>query len=160
MGIGLVLVVAMVWMGLGWRVYGRWLARRFALDDARPTPAVTRRDGCDFEPIPPRFLLGQHVSAIAAAGPIVGPIMAGQMFGWVPALLWILVGSVFIGGVHDFAALVASVRHDGGSIAEVVRRHVGRRASCSSSASCGWPWSTSSSSSPTSPLAPSSTRRR
>jgi carbon starvation protein len=128
MGIWVVLVVAMAWLALAYRGYGRWLARRFGLDDTRPTPAVVHRDGHDYEPIPPRFLLGQHFSAIAAAGPIVGPILAGQYFGWAPALLWILIGSVFVGGVHDFATLVASVRHGAGSIAEVVRQHVGRRA--------------------------------
>ena len=69
----------------------------------------------------------QHFSAIAAAGPIVGPILAGLTFGWLPALIWILVGSIFIGGVHDFGALVASIRHKARSIAEVVREHMSRR---------------------------------
>ncbi len=108
--------------------YGSLLARLFRLDSAAATPAVTLRDDVDYEPIPPQMLLGQHFSAIAAAGPIVGPILAGVAFGWLPALLWILVGSIFIGGVHDFAALVASVRHHARSIAEVVRDHMSRRA--------------------------------
>jgi carbon starvation protein len=107
--------------------YGSLLARLFRLDPAAATPAVTLRDDVDYEPIPPQMLLGQHFSAIAAAGPIVGPILAGVAFGWLPALLWILVGSIFIGGVHDFAALVASVRHHARSIAEVVRDHMSRR---------------------------------
>ena len=72
--------------------------------------AVTLRDDVDYEPVAPQLLMGQHFSAIAAAGPIVGPILAGVAFGWLPALVWILVGSIFIGGVHDFSALVASVR--------------------------------------------------
>src|SRR5690606_8316043 len=75
----------------------------------------------------PKFLLGQHFSAIAAAGPIVGPIVAGILFGWVPALVWILVGSIFIGGVHDITALTASIRHKARSIAEVVRDHMSQR---------------------------------
>src|SRR5687767_13874868 len=108
--------------------YGRFLSRFLALDAARPTPAVEMRDGVDYEPIESKFLLGQHFSAIAAAGPIVGPILAGLMFGWVPALIWILVGAIFIGGVHDFAALVASIRHKAKSIAEVVREHMNPRA--------------------------------
>ena len=116
----LVLVVA-------YRVYGSLLARLFRLDASVPTPAVTLRDDIDYAPIPPSLLLGQHFSAIAAAGPIVGPILAGVAFGWLPALLWILIGSVFIGGVHDFAALVASIRHKSRSIAEVVREHMSRR---------------------------------
>ena len=113
---------------LAYWLYGSLLARLFRLDPAAPTPAVTLRDDVDYEPIPPQLLLGQHFSAIAAAGPIVGPILAGVAFGWVPALLWILAGSILIGGVHDFAALVASVRHKARSIAEVVRDHMSRRA--------------------------------
>jgi carbon starvation protein len=108
-------------------IYGRILARLFRLDPSVPTPAVALRDDVDYEPIPPQLLLGQHFSAIAAAGPIVGPILAGVAFGWLPALLWILVGSIFVGGVHDFAALVASIRHRARSIAEVVRDHMSRR---------------------------------
>src|SRR3954466_5939966 len=96
---------------ISYHVYGSLLARLLRLDDAVITPAVSMRDGVDYEPIEPKFLLSQHFSAIAAAGPIVGPIMAGVMFGWLPALIWILIGSIFIGGVHDITALVASVRH-------------------------------------------------
>ncbi len=85
------------------------------------------RDGLDYEPIESKFLMGQHFSAIAAAGPIVGPILAGLMFGWLPALLWILVGAIFIGGVHDMAALMASIRHKARSIADVVREHMSQQ---------------------------------
>jgi carbon starvation protein len=123
-----ILVPAAAVLAVAYRVYGGLLARLFRLDDADATPAVTLRDDVDYEPIAPQLLMGQHFSAIAAAGPIVGPILAGVAFGWLPALLWILVGSVFIGGVHDFAALVASIRHKSRSIAEVVRDHMSRRA--------------------------------
>src|SRR5205814_9457154 len=102
------------------------LSRLLKLDPTVETPAVTMRDGLDYEPIEPKFLMSQHFSAIAAAGPIVGPIAAGVMFGWLPAVIWILVGSIFIGGVHDMTALTASVRHGAGSIAEVVRDHMSR----------------------------------
>jgi len=112
---------------IAYRVYGSLLARLFQLDPNAITPAVSLRDDVDYEPIPPQLLLGQHFSAIAAAGPIVGPILAGVAFGWLPALLWILIGSIFIGGVHDFASLVASIRHKARSIAEVVRDHMSRR---------------------------------
>ncbi|MEX2092059.1 MAG: carbon starvation CstA family protein [Pirellulales bacterium] len=105
-------------------VYGRLLSRLLELDPHRPTPAIQMRDDLDYVPIPSKFLLSQHFSAIAAAGPIVGPILAGLYFGWLPALLWILVGSIFIGGVHDMTALVASIRHRAMSIAEVVRDHM------------------------------------
>src|SRR5687767_9187144 len=113
---------------LGYRFYGRFVARQFALDDASPTPAVARDDGVDFVPTRPFYLLGQHFSAIAAAGPVAGPILACQQFGWLPCILWIGLGVVFIGAVHDFAALVASVRHGGRSIAEIIRVQLGRRA--------------------------------
>ena len=123
-----ILVPSAVVLAVAYRVYGGILARLFRLDDSAATPAVTLRDDVDYEPIAPQLLMGQHFSAIAAAGPIVGPILAGVAFGWLPALLWILVGSVFIGGVHDFSALVASIRHKARSIAEVVRDHMSRRA--------------------------------
>ncbi len=123
-----VLLPSAVVLLVAYRVYGGLLARLFRLDSSAPTPAVTLRDDVDYEPIPPQLLLGQHFSAIAAAGPIVGPILAGVAFGWLPALVWILAGSIFIGGVHDFAALVASIRHKARSIAELVRDHMSRRA--------------------------------
>ncbi len=109
-------------------VYGRFLAREFALRDSVPTPAHTQEDGEDFVPTPRFYLLGQHFSAIAAAGPIAGPITAATKFGWLPCILWIAFGVVFIGAVHDFTALVASVRHKAMSVAEIVREHMGRRA--------------------------------
>lgn len=107
--------------------YGRLLTRLLELRPEVSTPAVELRDDVDYAPIDSKFLLSQHFSAIAAAGPIVGPILAGVMFGWLPALIWILVGSILIGGVHDFTSLVASIRHKARSIAEVVRDHMSRR---------------------------------
>ena len=112
-------------LALGYRLYGGFVARQYALDDGKPTPAERLADGVDFVPTKPFYLLGQHFSAIAAAGPIAGPILAAQQFGWLPALVWILVGVVFIGAVHDLSALVASVRHEGKSIAEVVKVTLG-----------------------------------
>ncbi|NUO54833.1 MAG: carbon starvation protein A [Polyangiaceae bacterium] len=112
----------------GYVLYGRVVARNYTLDDGRTTPATERDDGNDYVPTKPFYLLGQHFSAIAAAGPIAGPIIACQMFGWLPCVLWIALGVVFIGAVHDFSALVASVRHEAESVAEIMKRHVGRRA--------------------------------
>jgi carbon starvation protein len=123
--IALATIAALV---LGYRFYGRFVARQFALDDVARTPAVVQEDGVDFVPTRPFYLLSQHFSAIAAAGPVAGPILACQQFGWLPCLLWIGFGVVFIGAVHDFSSLVASVRHEGRSIAEIVRVHLGRRA--------------------------------
>jgi carbon starvation protein len=111
-----------------YRIYGSLLAKLFRLDPNAVTPAVSMEDGQDYIPTEPKFLLGQHFSAIAAAGPIVGPILAGLMFGWGPAMIWILLGAVFIGGVHDMGAIVASVRHKAKSICEVVREHMNHRA--------------------------------
>lgn len=104
--------------------YGRLLSHLFQLDPNRQTPAEKLNDGLDYEPLPASSLLPQHFSAIAAAGPIVGPIVAGLTFGWLPALIWILIGSIFIGGVHDMSALVASIRHKATSIAMVVKEHM------------------------------------
>ncbi|MFZ9747278.1 MAG: carbon starvation protein A [Opitutaceae bacterium] len=127
MSLILFLAVSAAVLLLAYRIYGRILARFLQLDDAVPTPAHTKRDGLDHEPASRNWLLPQHFSAIAAAGPIVGPILAATYFGWLPAWLWILFGAIFIGGVHDLTTLVASVRHDAKSIAEVVRRHMNRR---------------------------------
>lgn len=122
-----VVLPAALLLVLAYRCYGGLLGRWLQLDPEKPTPAVELRDDVDYVPIEPKFLLSQHFSAIAAAGPIVGPILAGVMFGWVPALLWILLGCIFIGGVHDLTALLASIRHKARSIAEVVRDHMTQR---------------------------------
>ena len=127
MSLLVVVVVSAVILFVAYKLYGGLLVRLLRLDPQRETPAVELRDDVDYVPIDQKFLLGQHFSAIAAAGPIVGPILAGIMFGWLPALLWILVGAIFIGGVHDLTALTASIRHKARSIAEVVREHMTRR---------------------------------
>ncbi len=113
---------------VGYRLYGGWVARQFMLDDARATPANERNDGIDYVPTPKFYLFGQHFSAIAAAGPIAGPIIACQVWGWVPCLLWIGLGVVLIGAVHDFSSLTASVRHGARSVAEITREYLGARA--------------------------------
>ncbi len=110
---------------LGYRLYGGWVARALGLDDARQTPAKEREDGVDYVPTPPFYLFAQHFSAIAAAGPIAGPILACLAFGWLPCLAWIGLGVVFIGAVHDFSSLIASVRHGACSIAEIARERMG-----------------------------------
>jgi len=105
-------------------IYGRFLGRYMRLDDNNPTPACRINDGIDYVPAKGGFLLGQHFSAIAAAAPIVGPIMGGLLFGWVPAVLWLVLGAILIGGVHDFMALAASVRHGASSIGELVKQYI------------------------------------
>jgi len=111
---------------LAYVLYGGFLARRLGVDDARPTPATTQTDGVDFVPTATPVVFGHHFSSIAGAGPIVGPIIAGLAFGWLPAFLWIVLGAIFFGGVHDFAALFASLRNRGRTIAQICRGVLGR----------------------------------
>jgi len=113
---------------IGYSVYGRWIESRLGTDDSRRTPAHEHADGVDYVATSRGYLFAQHFSAIAAAGPIAGPIIACQTFGWLPCLLWIGFGVVLIGAVHDFSALTVSVRHGATSIAEITREHLGRPA--------------------------------
>lgn len=106
---------------LAFATYGRFLERRFGVDGARPTPSHTHGDGVDRVPAHPAVLFGHHFSSIAGAGPIVGPIIASLAFGWAVPLAWVLLGAIFIGGVHDFSALMASVRTQARSIADLAR---------------------------------------
>lgn len=128
MTLPLLALAALALLIVGYLLYGSFVARQYRLDDSRTTPAVTRQDGIDFVPAKPFYLLGQHFSAIAAAGPIAGPILACAAFGYGPCLLWIGLGVIFIGAVHDFSALVASVRHGAHSVAEMAKINLGRRA--------------------------------
>lgn len=98
----------------------------FGLSDKNKTPAEALYDGVDYCPAHPAVLLGHHFSSIAGAGPIVGPITAAGIFGWLPAYLWCVIGSAFLGGPHDMGGLVASMRHEGKSVGEVVDRWIGR----------------------------------
>lgn len=106
--------------------YGGYLAKKWGIDTKRETPAHTKFDNVDYCPADAKILLGHHFSSIAGAGPIAGPIQAA-VFGWIPVLLWILIGSVFIGGAHDFGSLFASIRHEGKSIGEIIRINIGER---------------------------------
>ncbi len=128
MSIALIAIIFIAFLAIAYRLYGRFIASQYRLDDSVTTPAVTKNDGLDYTPTKPFYLMGQHFSAIAAAGPIAGPIIASQQFGWLPCLLWIGVGAVFIGAVHDFSSLVASVRHEARSVAEIVKLRLGKRA--------------------------------
>jgi len=121
--------ILVAWLVLGYRFFGSRVARRLVEpDDNRPTPAHAQHDGLDYHPAPNAVLFGHHFSSIAGAGPIVGPLIGVLFFGWVPALLWIALGSVFIGAVHDYLALMASVRHRGRSLGDLAQQYVGSRA--------------------------------
>lgn len=120
----LILVAAVVFL-VAYVTYGAYLAKKWGVDPGRKTPAHTKGDGVDYVPAKAPVLLGHHFSSIAGAGPIVGPISAA-IFGWVPVFLWILIGSVFFGGVHDMGSLFASIRHDGKSLGEVIGTTIGK----------------------------------
>jgi carbon starvation protein len=105
-------------------IYGRFLERKYDVSNSNATPSHTDYDGIDRVPAHPAVLLGHQFSSIAGAGPIVGPIIAAMAFGWLPPLLWVIFGSIFIGGVHDYSSLIASIRHRGRSIAEIAKEHI------------------------------------
>jgi carbon starvation protein len=119
-----ILLLALGLFALAYGFYGRFLSKRFDIDDNRSTPSHTTYDGVDRVPAQRMVLLGHHFSSIAGAGPIIGPVIASVAFGWLPVLLWIILGSIFIGGVHDFASLIASIRHRARSIAEIAREYM------------------------------------
>jgi len=124
MSASILMVVAIGCLSAGYVFYGRFLTRKFDLNANRKTPAHTKNDGVDYVPTKKPVLMGHHFASIAGAAPIIGPIMAA-VFGWVPVLLWILIGSIFLGGTHDFSALVASIRHGGKTMGEVIEEHIG-----------------------------------
>ena len=127
MNAALVLLVSMVLFGLAYIFYGGFLAKRvFGLDNSRKTPAYTKEDGVDFVPTNKFVLLGHHFASIAGASPIVGPALA-VIYGWVPALIWVVFGSIFMGAVHDFGALLISVRNEGRTIGDLVSDVIGGR---------------------------------
>ena len=123
----LIIVVAIILLVVGYMTYGNWLSKEWGVDPNRETPAVKMADGVDYVAARPAVLLGHHFSSIAGAGPINGPIQA-SIFGWVPVFLWCVIGGIFFGGVHDYGAMFASVRHDGRSLAEVIKDSMGKRA--------------------------------
>lgn len=120
--------IAAILLLIGYFTYGAWLSKLLNLRRDAVTPAYALQNDNDFVPAGKFYLLSQHLSAIAAAGPIVGPILAGMWFGWLPTFLWIIFGGIFIGGVHDMLSVVASVRHQGRSIGQVIRETAGQRA--------------------------------
>ena len=128
---GLVLlIIGIVVLVCGYIFYGRWLCKQWGVGELNTeTPAHTMEDGIDYVPAKAPILMGHHFSSIAGAGPITGPISAaGSGFGWLACTLWILIGGIFFGGVHDFGALFASVRHGGKSIGEIISANMSLRA--------------------------------
>jgi len=126
MNAAVILIISIIVLVIGYVCYGGWLAKKWGIDPSRETPAHRFQDGMDYVPAKAPVLMGHHFSSIAGAGPINGPIQAA-IFGWVPVLLWVLIGGIFFGGVHDFGALFASMRNDGKSIGEVIADTMGEK---------------------------------
>ena len=123
---GLVIVlIAIVVLGAGYLLYGRWLASKWGLDPKAKTPAYTHEDGQDYVPSSKLTVFAHQFSSIAGAGPVTGPILA-SVFGWVPVLLWLLIGGLFFGAVQDFGALYASVKNEGKSMGMIIEKYIGR----------------------------------
>ncbi len=113
---------------VAYHTYGRWLGQRiFALDDTRVVPSQELRDDVDFVPTRRSIVFGHHFTSIAGTGPIVGPAIA-VFWGWLPALIWVVLGSIFIGAVHDLGALVVSLRNRGQTVGEIAGRVISPRA--------------------------------
>ncbi len=124
MNLILLLAISGTLFVLAYRFYGRFIADKLKIDDDNITPAHTEKDGVDYVPSKTPMVLGHHFASIAGAGPIVGPIIA-VAFGWIPAVLWIIIGGIFFGAVHDLTSLTASLRHKGKSIGELIERYIG-----------------------------------
>lgn len=121
----MMMVIAIVVLGGAYLLYGRWLEKKWGIDPKAKTPAYELEDGVDYVPADPEVVFGHQFASIAGAGPINGPIQAA-MFGWVPVLLWVLVGGVFFGAVQDFASMYASVRNKGRTIGYIIEEYIGK----------------------------------
>ncbi len=123
----IITLAAVAVLAAGFRLVGRALEKRWGLDPTRETPSQDCFDGKDYVPTPPAVVLGHHFSSVAGAGTIIGAVIAAS-YGWVPALLWLIVGGLVFGAAHDFGALFASLRHKGRSLGRVLRESVGEKA--------------------------------
>ncbi len=120
-----IMIISLAVLLVAYILYGKWIAKKWGVDPKRKTPAYEQRDGVDYEPAPKSVVFGHQFASIAGAGPINGPIQAA-IFGWVPVLLWVLIGGVFFGAVQDFAAMYASVRNKGRSIGYIIEKYIGK----------------------------------
>lgn len=126
MSLALLLLISAIILFAAYRFYGNFVYKKFGLDDSKKAPSHLLRDGIDYEPSKPIVVLGHHFASIAGAGPIVGPIIA-VTFGWIPAVIWILVGGIFFGAVHDLGSMAASLRTEGKSIGVIIRNQIGAK---------------------------------
>jgi carbon starvation protein len=123
-----ILLIALVWFYFGYRFYGRFVEKRLKINDRNKTPASSRKEDVDYSPSSKPFLIGHHFASIAGAGPIIGPILAVNYFGWVPVVVWVLLGAVLIGAMHDYTSLIASVRNKGKSVSVITKKYLNSRA--------------------------------
>src|SRR5690606_25700694 len=126
MSLAVLLLISAVILFIAYKIYGKYVYKKFDLNDKNPAPSHTHRDGVDYEPSKSIVVLGHHFASIAGAGPIVGPIIA-VTYGWIPAVIWILVGGIFFGAVHDVGSMVASMRNEGKSIGVIIHNNIGRK---------------------------------
>ena len=125
----LVFLLALGSLIFGYILYGNYIVSVFGIDSNRKTPAYTKEDGIDYVPAKNWLVVfGHHFASIAGAGPIIGPVLAYIWWGWLPALIWIILGTIFMGAVHDFASLFISLREDGSSIGQIAQKYISRRA--------------------------------
>lgn len=128
MNILIVALILILWLVAGYKVYGSFIEKKvFQIDKDRPTPAQELNDGVDYSPAKKPLLFGHHFSSIAGAGPILGPLLGVLYFGWLGALLWVALGSVFLGAVHDYTSLMTSVRNKGTSLGDISEKTLGVR---------------------------------
>ncbi|OIO03255.1 MAG: hypothetical protein AUJ51_04640 [Elusimicrobia bacterium CG1_02_56_21] len=120
-------VIVLVLLWAGYRFYGDFLEKLYDVSPDEPVPSATMADGVDYVPSNKYVLLGHHFSSIAGAGPIVGPLIAAAAFGWLPAVIWVVIGTVFIGALHDYSGLIISIRHQGRSISEIAHKYINKR---------------------------------
>lgn len=120
-----IVLIAVVVLGLGYVLYGRHIAKKWGIDPKAETPAVKYNDGKDYVPTNGWTVFSHQFSSIAGAGPVTGAIQAA-VFGWLPVLLWILIGGVFFGAVTDFGALYASVKNQGKSMGMLIEKYIGK----------------------------------
>ena len=123
-----ILLAVLLWFVLGYKIYGRFIEKRLKISDKNITPAVSKKDDIDFSPAKKPLLIGHHFEAIAGAGPIIGPILAVSYFGWLPVVLWISLGSVLIGAMHDYTSLIASARNKAEGVSKIAKKTLNSKA--------------------------------
>jgi len=123
-----ILILTAIWFYFGYRVYGRFVEKRLKINDKNKTPAQTNKESVDFSASKKPFLMGHHFASIAGAGPIIGPILAVSYFGWLPVIIWVLLGAVLIGAMHDYTSLIASVRNKAKSVSVITKKYLSSKA--------------------------------